>query len=148
MYVGDFPFTTLAGSAVLEARQAWPEIAERCGGSSGGDLPRTSPELACLSFDSSLEPVRGLRGDPGQARVLIFTTTPLSLELEVMADHMVGQIVPPGPGEIVVETPDGTSFCIEADDIGFFDVDGAPHGRVRLRCDTPTGRLVTDWICL
>ena len=24
-----------------------------------------------------------------------------------MADHVVGQIVPPEPGEIMVETPDG-----------------------------------------
>jgi hypothetical protein len=131
MYVGDFSFTTLAGPAVLP----------------GGNLSRMRPELASLSFDSSLEPVRGLRGDPG-GRILIFTTAPMSLELEVMADRMVGQIVPPGPGEIVVETADGTSFRVEADDIGFFDVASAPHGRVRLRCDTPTGRLVTDWICL
>jgi hypothetical protein len=148
MYVGDFPLTALSGSAVLEARHAWPEIAGRCAGNSGGDLPRALPDLADLSYDSSLEPVRGLRGDPGQARVLIFTATPLSLELEVMADHVAGQIVPPGPGEILVETPDGTSFRIEADDIGFFDFAGLPRGRIRLRCETPSGRLVTDWVCL
>jgi hypothetical protein len=124
MYVGDFPHTSLAGPAVA------------------------GNSLACLSYDSALEPVRWMRADPGQARVLIFTTTPLSLELEVMADHVAGQIVPPGPGEIVVETPDGTSFRIEADDIGFFDFGGLPRGRVRLRCETPSGRLVTDWVCL
>lgn len=148
MYVGDFPLTALAGSAALEARHAWPEIADRQAGGSRGDPPWTPPDLAHLSFDSSLEPVRGFRGDPGQARVLIFTTTPLSLELEVMADHVVGQIVPPGPGEILVETPDGTSVRIEADDIGFFDCGGLPRGRIRLRCETPSGRLVTDWVCL
>jgi len=148
MYVGDFPSTTLAGSAVLEAVPVWPEIADRRDGSSGGDPPCPRPELARLSFDSSVEPSPALRGDPGQARVLIFTTTPLSLELEVMADRLVGQIVPPGPGEIVMETPDGTCLRIEADDIGFFDVAGLPPGRIRLRCDTPTGRLVTDWVCL
>ncbi len=56
-----------------------------------------------------------------------------------MADHVAGQIVPPGPGEIVVETPDGTSFRVEADDIGLFDFAGLPRGRVRLRCETPIG---------
>jgi hypothetical protein len=132
MYVGDFSFTMLAGISVLP----------------GGDLPRVPLVLACLSFDSSLEPVRIMRGDPGKARVLIFTTTPLSLELEVMAGHVAGQIVPPGPGEILVETPDGGSIRIEADDIGFFAFAGLPRGRIRLRCDTPTGRLITDWICL
>jgi hypothetical protein len=124
MYVGDLPLTSLAGPAVA-----------------GNGKAR-------LSYDSALEPVRWLRSDPGQARVLIFTTTPLSLELEVMADHVAGQIVPPGPGEILVETPDGISFRIEADDIGFFDCAGLPRGRIRLRCETPSARLVTDWVCL
>jgi hypothetical protein len=130
MYVGDFPLITL-----VDAAPAGDERARRQG-------------LACLSFDSSRERVQSLRAEPGHARVLIFTTTPLSLELEVMADHVVGQIVPPGPGEIVVETPDGATFRMEADDIGFFDFAGMPRGRVRLRCDTPTGRLITDWVCL
>ena len=92
--------------------------------------------------------MRGLRAGPGQPRVLIFTAAHLSLELEVMADRVVGQIVPPGPGEVVVETPDGTTFRIEADDIGFFDFAGLPRGQVRLRCETPDGNLVTDWVCL
>jgi hypothetical protein len=65
-----------------------------------------------------------------------------------MADRVVGQIVPPGPGEIVIETPDGSTVRIEADDIGFFDFAGLPPGQVRLRCETPDGNLVTDWVCL
>jgi len=138
MYVGDFPLTTLAGTAVAGAEPAW------CMGA----YSRRSQDLACLSFDSSLEPIRSMRAEAGHARVLIFTTTPLSLELEVMADHVVGQIVPPGPGQIMVETADGATIRIEADDIGFFDFAGMPRGRVRLLCDTPTGRLVTDWVCL
>ena len=127
MYVGDFSLTTRRSAC------AWRSADQ---------------DLASLSFDSSLERVQSLRAEPGHARVLIFTTTPLSLELEVMADRVVGQIVPPGPGAIVVETPDGATVRIEADDIGFFDFAGIPRGRVRLRCDTPTGRLVTDWVCL
>ena len=105
-------------------------------------------DLASLSFDSSVEPVQAWRAGSRQARVLIFTTTPLSLELEMMADHVVGQIVPPGPGQILVETPEGIALRAEADDIGFFDFAGMPRGRVRLRCETPAGRLVTEWVCL
>jgi hypothetical protein len=120
MYVGDFPLTTLV---------------------------RTT-RLASLTFDSALEPVPGLRSGSGQPRVLIFTEARLSLELEVMADHVVGQIVPPGPGQIVVETLDGPTVRIEADDIGFFDFDRLPTGQVRLRCETTDGTLVTDWVCL
>jgi hypothetical protein len=114
-----------------------------------GDFPLTAlVGTTPLTFDSELEPVRGLRSGSGQPRVLIFTEAHLSLELEVMADHVVGQIIPPGPGEVVVETPDGSAFRIEADDIGLFDFDGLPPGQVRLRCETPDGNLVTDWVCL
>lgn len=119
MYVGDFPLTTL-----VETRLTPP------------------------TFDSVLEPVRGMRSESGQPRVLIFTGAHLSLELEVMADLVVGQIVPPGPGEVVVETPDGTSLGAEADDLGLFDFAGLPRGQVRLRCQTADGNLVTDWVCL
>jgi hypothetical protein len=47
-----------------------------------------------------------------------------------------------------VEAADGVTFHVEADDAGFFDLPGMPRGPVRLRCDTPTGRLVTDWVRL
>jgi hypothetical protein len=104
--------------------------------------------LASLSFDSSLERVQERRADPDDPRVLVFTASPLSLELEVLPDRIVGQIVPPGPGEIRVEAADGVIFRVEADHAGFFDFPGMPRGLVRLRCDTPTGRLLTDWVRL
>ncbi|HYB88869.1 MAG TPA: hypothetical protein VEC76_18635 [Streptosporangiaceae bacterium] len=104
--------------------------------------------LACLDFDPSPEPVRDLRSDAGDARVLVFTASVLSLELELMPGRVVGQVIPPGPGEIRVEAADGVTFHIEADDVGFFELPTMPHGPVRLRCDTPTGRLVTDWVRL
>lgn len=104
--------------------------------------------LASLSFDSSLERVQERRSDPDDARVLVFTAPPLSMELEVMTDRVAGQILPPGPGEIWVETADGVTSHVEVDDLGFFDLPAMPSGPVRLRCDTPTGRLVTDWVHL
>ncbi len=158
MTVGDFRLTTLVATAGDEP--AWRGIAD-CADRPDDDLGllgglceaaygwrSIDQDLASLSFDSSVQPVQVLRAEYGQARVLIFTATSLSLELELMADHVVGQIVPPGPGQIVVETPDGPAFQVEADDIGFFDFAGMPRGQVRLRCETPTGRLVTDWVCL
>jgi hypothetical protein len=127
MNVGDFPF-----AALLDAEEhQWHEVVD--------DTP-----AACTIVEYGQD----WRTDPDDARVLIFTAAPLSLELEVMAGHVVGQIVPPGPGEILVETSDGATFRVHADDIGFFDLSGGPRGSVRLRCDTPTGRLITDWICL
>ena len=127
MNVGDLPLTTLLDTEELE----WYEVVHDA-----------------VAVCTIVEYGQGWRGDPDDARVLIFTASPLSLELEVMAGHVVGQIVPPGPGEILVETSDGATFQVDADDIGFFDLSGGPRGSVRLRCDTPTGRLITDWVCL
>jgi hypothetical protein len=99
---------------------------------------------AFMSFALAL----GLRSGPDDARVLVFTAPSLSLELEVLSGRVVGQILPPGPGEIRVEAPDGVTFQVEADEAGFFDLTRMPSGPVRLQCDTPNGRLVTDWVHL
>ncbi|MGQ0575189.1 MAG: hypothetical protein ACT4RN_13425 [Pseudonocardia sp.] len=101
--------------------------------------------LAGLSFDSSLEHTSRSRGAEDPARLLVFTAEPLSVEVELQADRIVGQIVPPGEGEVVVESTDGTAVRAEADDLGFFVVPGRPVGPVRLRCETARTRLVTDW---
>ena len=131
MNVGDFPLTTLLDVATAAKEPALHEVAR-------------DAAAACIVVWYGQD----WRADSDDARVLIFTSSPLSLELEVMAGHVVGQIVPPGPGEILVETNDGATFQVEADDIGFFDLSGGPRGPIRLRCDTPTGRLITDWVCL
>jgi len=104
--------------------------------------------LASLSLDSSLEHMAERRSAGGEGRVLVFTASPLSLELEVMPAHVAGQILPPGAGKIRVETLNGVTFYVDADDAGFFYIPGKPAGPARLRCDTPAGRLVTDWIYL
>ncbi|MGW6195823.1 hypothetical protein ACWF0M_06715 [Kribbella sp. NPDC055110] len=103
---------------------------------------------ASLTFDSSLEAVTGTRAEPGQTRLLVFSSTPLSVELEVTQDEVVGQILPPGPGEIHVETQDGIEYSVSANESGFFELPSLPTDAVRLRCDTPTGRVVTDWVRL
>ena len=104
--------------------------------------------LASLTFDSSLEQVRETRAGTGEGRVLVFTSPPLSVEIEVLADQVVGQILPPGEGEIVIETPDGARRRVSAGESGFFVLPEVPEGPVRLRCDTSTGRVVTSWVRL
>src|SRR5438067_12525594 len=86
MNVGEFPLTTLVETTRDD--RVWCEITDNW----------HFEGLASLTFDSALEPVPGLRSGSGQPRVLIFTAEHLSLELEVMADLVVGQIIPPGPG--------------------------------------------------
>jgi hypothetical protein len=104
--------------------------------------------LAVLTFDSSLESAPATRADPGDTRVLVFSSTPLSMELEVMHDQVVGQILPPSAGEVRIEVSDGAAYRVEVNESGFFELPALPAGPVRLRCDTATGRVVTDWVRL
>jgi hypothetical protein len=103
---------------------------------------------AVLTFDSSLEPAADTRAEPGESRLLVFTSTPLSMELEVMYGEVVGQILPPSAGEIQIETSDGAEYRVSANESGFFELPSLPPGPVRLRCSTATGRVVTDWVRL
>ena len=103
---------------------------------------------AILTFDSSLEPAAETRAEPADSRLLVFTSTPLSVELEVTQVEVVGQILPPSAGEIHIETSDGAEYHVTADESGFFVLPSLPPGSVRLRCDTATGRVVTDWVRL
>jgi len=148
MNAGGCRITSLLDAGTAGDEHGWHEIVDRYVGAYAGCRVDQDLLAASLSFDSSLERVHVWRSNPDDARVLVFTAPPLSLELEVLPDRVVGQIVPPGPGLIVVETAGSATFQVEADDIGFFQLSGVPRGSVRLRCDTPAGHLVTDWICL
>jgi hypothetical protein len=104
--------------------------------------------LAGLYSDSSMQPVTNSRAESGSTRVLVFGTSPLSVELEVTANQILGQIMPPDIGEIQLETADGTTLHITADDLGFFVAPPLTGKLVRLRCDTAAGRLITEWVRL
>lgn len=108
--------------------------------------------LANLSFDSSLAGVAdGMRAqDPDRAsRLLVFSTASMSVELAVDRDgRLVGQIVPPSEARVTMETATGARTEVTADDLGFFMLPEIPDDPVRLRCETPGARLVTDWVRL
>ena len=104
--------------------------------------------LAVLSFDSSIEQLAATRSDPDGTRVLVFNAAPLTVELEVTRGQIFGQIVPPSAGQILIETVSGSSIRVDSDDLGFFLLPRLPVEPIRLRCDTESGRLVTDWLVL
>ena len=81
-------------------------------------------------------------------RVVVFEAAPLSIELEVTPERVIGQIVPPGPGRGSIETTTSLTLQVTADEFGFFELPPLPPGPMRVRCDTETGRLRTDWITL
>jgi hypothetical protein len=104
--------------------------------------------LASLSFDSSERPMEYSRSATPLSRFLVFSASPLSVEIEVMPGQIVGQIIPPGRAEIVAETEGGEPIHVTADERGLFTISPCAKGPTRLRCDTPTARLVTDWVQL
>ena len=104
--------------------------------------------LASLTFDSyvagELETTRA--GDA--VRTLVFTNELRSVEVEVLPDRLVGQFVPPTPGEVRIEGGGGVLAMAQVDDLGFFVIEPVPHGVVRLQCSTASARLVTEWVRL
>jgi hypothetical protein len=109
-------------------------------------------ELAALAYDSVLDErlAAGVRG--GEAsRLLTFEGENLTIEVEVTGERrLVGQTVPPSPGEVEVRWPAGSSF-VEADEMGRFSAGPVPTGPVSLRWrgPDPAGPVVaTDWVTL
>ena len=103
---------------------------------------------AQLCFDSDHAPASSSRrSEPaGDSRVLVFTTQLRSVEVEVLPDRILGQFIPPASGQVEVEDEQGVVATVEVDELGFFLVEPVPAGLVRLRCTTPTTRMVTAWI--
>jgi hypothetical protein len=101
-----------------------------------------------LSFDSAHAAQATRRVASGGGRVLVFRTELRSVEVEVLSDRVVGQFIPPTSGQVEVESEHGIVAAADVDDLGFFLIEPVPQGLVRLRCTTPTTRLVTAWVRL
>ncbi|WP_248960014.1 hypothetical protein [Sphaerisporangium perillae] len=143
------------GHAVREARV--PESFVRAG--KGAFTWRTvDAELAELRLDSWLsaseasEPT-GLRDEPpgrrhgAGPRTLSFAARELSIEVEIHADAVRGQLVPAQPGTLLVRDDDGPVRDVPVDDVGWFVIEPVPARRFRLHVRTAAGSaVITDWI--
>ncbi len=110
-------------------------------------------EIAVLTYDSVFEgageEVAGVRSDPASVRYLTLTAGDLSVELEVTADAILGQLVPPGPGRAEVHSADGSVVTAGIDEGGGFTLRPVPGGSFRLYCDAANGMSVmTNWLTL
>jgi hypothetical protein len=123
-------------------------------------------ELAALTYDSAGAPGPGgtagvdepvpaatralpkARPNPAELRSMSFTSTRLKIEIEIAADALRGQIVPPQRGEIEVQTA-GRPQRITVDELGWFVIRPVPPGAFRLHCQTASGLAVlTPFITL
>ena len=108
-------------------------------------------ELAALTFDSAAEPaaVPATRAEEASPRFLTFTTADLTIELEVGADAITGQIVPPQPGHADACPASGPASTTEIDEIGCFVIRPLPTSPFRLHCHGSSGiSALTTWITL
>ena len=110
-------------------------------------------ELAELSFDSLVdqEVALAVRSDPAlEPRMLGFGAVvhgeDLSIEVEVSAGMLVGQIFPAGARTVEVQLGDGGSREVPIDELGRFLVEPVPGGPVRLRVEHAGQVVQTTWV--
>jgi len=108
--------------------------------------------LAALAYDSALDEVLApalTRAEPAPLRTLTFSSAELTIEIEVTDDALLGQFVPPQPGEVEVVVQQGDDLTTTVDEVGCFVVRPIPSGPFRLHCRTAEStRAVTDWTTL
>ncbi len=143
----DEQLLTALGEA-MRARQAVPDSFIDMGKSAYA-WHNIDAELAQLTYDSSREPVAGLRSETASIRALTFTSAHLTLELEVTDGSLLGQVIPPRSGTLEIQTRAGTTTSTPVDEIGCFAVEPIPASPFRLRYGTAAGAdVLTGWITL
>jgi len=104
-------------------------------------------ELLTLSYDSSLDEVIGVRGSASTAlRMLVFDAEHVTVELQLGADVLMGQVVPADSDRVVLECADGRVDEADPDDAGVFLLRRPARGPVRLRCRHHSAVMVTEWM--
>jgi len=133
----------------LSARRAVPE--EFIEAAKNAFTWRTiDAELAQLTYDSSRAAgPAATRSETASVRALTYTSARLTIELEVTADSLLGQVVPAQLFTVEVQSRSGPDRTLRSDDIGCFAVHPRPASPFRLRCQAPGGLdAVTGWITL
>jgi hypothetical protein len=134
----------------LRAREAVPaEFIEA--GKNAFAWHNIDAELAQLTYDSirDADYQASLRAEAASIRALTFTSTHLTVELEVTGDTLLGQIIPAQGGVIRVQPRDGGETTVTADEIGCFSIRPIPSGPFRLYCQTGADLdALTGWITL
>lgn len=101
--------------------------------------------VAELTFDSLVDaiPVRGATDVP---RMLTFTAGEVTLDVEVTAEGLLGQVLPPQPGRVEVLGGPLRGVSLVADELGRFATADAPAGPFALRLHTGADVVVTEWL--
>ncbi|MEU9559725.1 hypothetical protein [Streptomyces fumanus] len=101
--------------------------------------------LAELTFDSLVDGIP-VRGETDPPRMLTFHAGEVGLDVEVSAQGLIGQVLPPQPARIEVLSGPGAAHALVADDLGRFTADVAPAGPFALRLRAGGEVVVTEWL--
>jgi hypothetical protein len=97
-------------------------------------------ELAALTFDSAVSAaVAAVRAEEASLRFLTFTSSDLTIEVEIGADAIIGQIVPPQAGRVDACPARGAVVTAPIDEIGCFIIRPRPASPFRLHCHADSG---------
>jgi len=105
-------------------------------------------ELAALTYDSAVDDLAGvLRADSATLRALTFAAAELTIELELTAEALLGQISPVEAGDATAYSGPVTDEVNEIgtaviDELGFFVLRPVPGEPFRLLCRTASGTTV------
>jgi hypothetical protein len=133
-------------AAVRQAGTPTPAMV--AAGAASSSWATVDADLAALTHDSLVDRVAGVHGTTTGPRDLVFEGRQLSVEVEQEPHSLLGQLVPPSPGQVTLLGPDGELARTDADELGRFRFERSISGLVRLRCATPAGVVLTEWIRL
>ena len=140
---GDDELLAALGDALQEEDAVPPRVTAM--GKGLFSLYSLEAELAALEQGDKL--LAGVRSTATGTRELDFTLGNLTLHVELSARQLSGQVGPPQPGEIDVQTQGDRPRRVEVDEVGWFTVTPPPRGEFRLLFLGADGlRTVTDWI--
>jgi hypothetical protein len=135
-----------------KAVRAAQEVPDRCLRAAKGAFTwRTiDTELAELSYDSVTRPtLAGVRAEAATVRALTFTTRGITIDVEITADALQGNVAPPCAGDIEMHLPDGTRHTASVDADGWFIFTLVPAGTFRLYLHCQDGTtMVSAWTLL
>jgi hypothetical protein len=103
-------------------------------------------ELAELLHDSALESA-AVRGDDS-ARTLSFASGPITLEVEVDGDTVMGQVLGATVQSVLMQRSIADDEPLPVDPSGFFRVDGVAPGPVRFVVQAGDWTLTSPWVAL
>jgi hypothetical protein len=135
--------------AVRRAGGARPSVRETARAAFTRRSREAGLALASLSYDSLLDDALQLRaGAESSPRIVMFQAEAMSVEIELAHGNILGQLIPPTGGEVMMMTLDGITGQAAADAMGCFVLSLPKPGPARFRCQTAESELITDWVRL